>query len=148
MDKWDPGHAAWLSRERRHAVELDATVIRDVAEQASRVSDVSLDGCCLSGFFRIGEHLKVRIDGVGEFQAQIRWAFAGKAGARFFPKQAEPKPSLAANERGAAAIEYAVLAAMIALAIVASITRTGAGVGSNWNEVDAALPGGTHFEAS
>ena len=148
MDKWDPGHAAWLSRERRHAVELDATVDRDGAEQDSRVSDLSLDGCSLSGFFRIGEHLKVRIDGVGEFEAQIRWAFAGKAGARFLRKGAKAKRPLAADASGVAAIEYALLAALIALAIVGALTRTGAEVSSEWNQVDTALPGGTHFEAS
>jgi Flp pilus assembly pilin Flp len=45
-----------------------------------------------------------------------------------------------------AAIEYALIAALIALAIVAALTRTGTAVGSNWNEVDQAMPGGVGFQ--
>ena len=71
MDKYGPGHAAWLSRGRRHPIAQD--------------------------------------------------------------------------QSGAAAIEYALLAALIALAIVAALTRTGTSVGSNFNEVDQAMPGGVEF---
>ena len=147
MDKWDPGHAAWLSRGRRHAVELDAIVVKsDGAEVTSLVTDLSLDGCCLTGDFRIGERVTVRIARLGQFPAQIRWAVLDKAGARFIRESAEPPPSIAKDETAAAAIEYALLAALIALAIVAALTGTGSAVGNNWNDVDQAMPGGVEFQ--
>ena len=146
MDQWDPGHAAWLSRGRRHAVELDAVVVkRDGTEMASRVTDLSLDGCCLSGDFSIGEHVTVRIAKVGQFTAQIRWAVLAKAGARFV-RDAAAAETIAKDEKGVAAIEYALMAALIALAIVAALTRTGASVEKTWNDVDQAVPGGTEFQ--
>ena len=147
MDKYGPEHAAWLSRGRRHAVELDATVARDGIAESSRVTDLSLDGCCLTGDFRIGEHLTVRVERLGEFPAQIRWALAGRAGARFIRKDPEPAETLVRDETGVAAIEYALIAALIAVAIVAALTRTGTAVGNNWNEVNQAMPGGVEFQA-
>ena len=147
MDKWDPGHAAWLSRGRRHAVELDAVVVkRDCPEVLSRVTDLSLDGCCLTGDFSIGEHLTIRIAKLGQFAAQIRWAILGRAGARFIRDRAERGASLAKDETGVAAIEYAMMAALIALAIVAALTRTGGAVGDHWNNVGEAVPGGVEFQ--
>jgi len=145
VDQYGPGHAAWLSRGRRHAVELDATVLRDGIEQPSRVTDLSLDGCCLTGNFRIAEHLTVRIQRLGEFPAQIRWALPGKAGARFIRSDPQPE-TLARDETGVAAIEYALLAALIAVAIVGALGGTGKAVGNNWNEVNQAMPGGVEFE--
>lgn len=146
MDKYEPGHAAWLSRGRRHAVGLDATVSKDGIDQPSRVTDLSLAGCCLTGDFRIGEHLTVRVARLGEYPAQIRWALAGKAGARFVRKDPQPQRTLAQDETGVAAIEYALLAALIALAIVAALTGTGKAVGNNWIEVNQAMPGGVEFQ--
>ena len=147
MDKWDPGNAAWLSRGRRHAVELDATVVRcDGTEVTSHVTDLSLDGCCLTGDFAIGEHVTVQIARLGRFAAQIRWAVLGKAGARFTRGNEEPSSTVAGDEKGVAAIEYALAAALIALAIVASVTRTGTAVGNHWNSVDQAIPGGVEFQ--
>ena len=121
--------------------------MKDGIEQPSHVTDLSLDGCCLTGDFRIGEHLTVRVERLGEFPAQIRWALPGKAGARFTRKDSQPKETLAQDETGVAAIEYALLAALIALAIVAALTGTGEAVGSNWNEVNQAMPGGVEFQA-
>lgn len=126
---------------------LDATVSRSGIEGPSRVTDLSLDGCCLTGDFRIGEHLVVRVDRLGEFPAQIRWSLPGRAGARFTRKDPKPKQTLAQDETGVAAIEYALIAALIALAILAALTRTGTAVGSNWNEVNQAMPGGVEFQA-
>ena len=146
VDKWGSGHAAFLSRGQRHAVELDATVARDGGEAPSRVTDLSLDGCCLTGDYRIGERVTVRIARLGEFPAQIRWALPGRAGARFERKAAEPAEKLAKNAKGVAAIEYALIAALIALVIVAAVTRTGTSVGNNWNDVDQAIPGGVNYQ--
>jgi len=53
--------------------------------------------------------------------------------------------ALKACERGVAAIEYAFLLGLIAVGVVASITATGGRVQENWNNVDAAMPGGTNF---
>ena len=44
--------------------------------------------------------------------------------------------SLTCNERGVAVVEYALLYAAIALAILASLGRLGGGVGENFNSVD------------
>ena len=146
MDKWDPGHAAWLSRGRRHAVELDAVVMKsDGSEVPSCVTDLSLDGCRLTGDFTIGEHVTVNIARLGQFPAQIRWALLKNAGARFTRDAATGEASIVTNEKGVAAIEYAMIAALIALAIVAALSRTGEAVGTHWNDVDAAMPGGTTY---
>lgn len=47
------------------------------------VTDLSLDGCRLTGFFRTGEVVRMRIPPYGTFLAEIRWAERGTAGARF-----------------------------------------------------------------
>ena len=73
-----------LDRRLRHAVNLDATVTTsDGASQSTSVTDLSLEGCCVSGFYLIGDHVELKINPIGEFKAQVRWAFAGKAGLRF-----------------------------------------------------------------
>lgn len=149
MDKWGHGHAAFLSRGQRHAVELEATVSRDGGGEAPiHVTDLSLDGCCLTGNYRIGEHLTIRIKRLGEYPSQVRWALPGRAGARFkrAAAAAAPQPSLAKSVKAAAAIEYAMAASLIALAILSAVSRTGTATGNNWNEVDRAIPGGTRFQ--
>ena len=146
MDKLEHGHAAWPSRGQRHAVDLEATVSRERGDYSSLVTNLSLDGCCLTGHFRIGEHLTVRVARLGEFPAQIRWALPGMAGARFIPRDPQPEGTLAEDQTGVAAIEYALVAGLIALAIVAALTRTGTAAGSNWNEVNQAMPGGVQFQ--
>ena len=146
MDKFGSGHATFLSRGRRHSVALEAIVGHGDSETASSVTDLSLDGCCLSGDFRIGERIIVRIPKIGQFPAHVRWALLGRAGVRFERSQARPKEQLSSNAKGAAAIEYALLASLIALALLASISRTGDAVGNNWNEVNQAMPGGVEFQ--
>ena len=75
---------SWPERRRRHAVRLEAAVTRDDGSiLTSSVSDLSLDGCCLTGQFRIGEEIEVVIPRIGKLSAQIRWAVMGRAGARF-----------------------------------------------------------------
>ena len=131
-------------RERglRHSVRLDASVVRgDGAEVAAIVTDLSLDGCCLIGPFRIGERVTVKIPKVGSLAAEIRWAFMGRAGARFL---SETRRKL--DDRGAAAIEYALVASLIALSLVAAFSRLGGEVGNNYNSVDNALGEGIRFE--
>ena len=72
-------------RRQRHAVRLDVTVARSGGGEptAATVTDLSLDGCCLSGHFQIGEQLIVKIPRIGALTAHVRWAFMGRAGVRF-----------------------------------------------------------------
>ena len=79
----DKGHRP--ERCRRHAVRLEAVVgggARGGARTAA-VTDLSLEGCRLSGLFRVGEQVRLRIRPYGTFLAEIRWAGGGGAGARF-----------------------------------------------------------------
>ena len=73
-----------LNRRVRHAVQLKAIVTRSngtVVE--STVTDFSLEGCCLSGFFKVGEQVEVKVRPIGLQRAEIRWVAMGRAGARF-----------------------------------------------------------------
>ena len=73
-------------RRQRHAVRLDVTIARGGGEPApATLTDLSLDGCCVSGHFRIGEQLTVKIPRIGTLAAHVRWAFMGRAGVRFVP---------------------------------------------------------------
>ena len=75
---------SWPNRRQRHAVRLEAAVTRDGGESVtSSVTDLSLEGCCLSGAFRIGEQIQLKIPRIGMLSAEIRWAFMDRAGARF-----------------------------------------------------------------
>ena len=127
-------------RERglRHSVRLDASVTRaNSAEVAAVVTDLSLDGCCLLGQFQIGERLTVKIPKVGSLAAEVRWAFMGRAGARFVTPT---KTKL--DNRGVATIEYALVASLIALSLVAGFSRLGGGVEAKFNSIDNAIAGG------
>lgn len=75
---------SWPERRQRHAVQLEAAVTRsDGSIVTSSVSDLSLDGCCLTGTFRIGEEIWVTIPRIGTHKAQIRWSFLDRSGVRF-----------------------------------------------------------------
>lgn len=124
-------------RERglRHSVRLDASVTRTGgADVTAVVTDLSLDGCCLMGQFQIGERLTVNIPKVGSLAAEVRWAFMGRAGARFVT----PTKTKMDN-RGVATLEYALVASLIALSLVAGFSRLGGGVETKFNSVDNAL---------
>ena len=115
---------------------LEAAVVRGDCVQTTKVSNLSLDGCGLSGDFAIGERVEIRIARLGQFTAQIRWSVNGHAGARFVTSS-DPTVSAPASlldaDRGAAAIEYALLAALIAVALIAALASTGRGVGNSLN---------------
>ena len=130
-------------RERglRHSVRLDASVMRgNGTEVGTIVTDLSLDGCCLIGTFGIGERVTVKIPKVGNLAAEIRWAFMGRAGARFV---SQAKRTL--DERGVAAIEYALVASLIALSLVAAFSRLGGEVETKLNSVDNAFAEGIRY---
>lgn len=131
-----------LSRAPRHNVRLMASASRDDGrETPTIVTNFSLTGCGLIGHFRGGERIVLAIPRIGTFTADIRWAANGQAGARFVSRIQRQLDS-----SGAAAIEYALLAALIALAIVAALTGVGAEISNEFNSVNQALPGGTDFQ--
>lgn len=71
-------------RRVRHAVQLKASVTRNSGAVVScTLSDFSLDGCCLSGIFTVGEQVEIAVRPIGVLPAEIRWAAKGRAGARF-----------------------------------------------------------------
>lgn len=71
-------------RRPRHVTKLHVLIQRDGEPAiASFISDLSLDGCCVSGYFRPDEKLTVTINGVGRFEASVRWARFGSAGLQF-----------------------------------------------------------------
>jgi hypothetical protein len=71
-------------RGRRHSVRLEASATRaNGTKVPAIVTDLSLDGCCLIGPFKIGERVVIDVPKVGKLDAEIRWAFMGRAGARF-----------------------------------------------------------------
>lgn len=45
--------------------------------------NVSEQGCCIVGEFKIGECLVVTLPKVGTVGAQVRWSIGGRAGLRF-----------------------------------------------------------------
>ena len=65
---------------------------------------------------------------------EVRWAFMGRAGVRF-----ESKAQRKLDERGVAAIEYALVASLIALSLVAAFSRLGGSVETSFNRVDNAM---------
>ena len=82
---------SWPERRRRHAVQLEAAVTwSDGSIVVSSVSDLSLDGCCLTGTFRIGEQIQLAIPRLGTHVAQIRWSFLDRSGSRFVSAVSHP----------------------------------------------------------
>ena len=76
----------WIGRKDRHPVVVDAVVHRtDGSKSPVRLSDFSDDGCRIESKieFRIGERLQIAIPRMGHMKAQIRWAMADTAGAKF-----------------------------------------------------------------
>ncbi len=131
----------WQQRGPRHNVRLDGSATRtNGSEVAAIVINLSLGGCCLIGPFRVGERLTVKIPKIGSLAAEIRWALMGRAGARFVTQTMKRLDS-----RGVAAIEYALVASLIALALVAAFTRLGGGVETKYNAIDNAMDEGTHY---
>ncbi len=76
----------WVGRKDRHSVVVDAVVHRhDGKKSPVRLTNFSDEGCRIEGDhdFRIGERLQIAIPRMGQLKAQIRWALADSAGARF-----------------------------------------------------------------
>jgi hypothetical protein len=70
----------------RHEVELVAEVHYPEGHRTeAMISNLSLDGCRIQGWYRIGDVLELTIPKVGRVRGQVRWAIGGKAGIRFLP---------------------------------------------------------------
>ena len=79
----------WVGRKDRHPVAVDAVVHRaDGSTSSVRLTNFSDEGCRIEtpDELRIGERLQVSIPGLGQVKAQVRWALAGSAGAKFLQK--------------------------------------------------------------
>lgn len=71
-------------RAPRHQTVLSASVRRPEEPPIETVlSDLSLDGCKIIGYFGVGESLIVNIPKIGQFDAGVNWARGGTAGLRF-----------------------------------------------------------------
>ena len=110
------------------------------------ITDLSLEGCCLQGFFQPREIIQLAIRSIGKFRAQVQWVKYGRAGARFLDARVvrpSPQPagsqSLLRDARGVAAIEYAFLASLIAVSLVASFTILGASVAGYFTSIASAV---------
>lgn len=133
-------------RRHRHNVRLDASVTRSGGFVLdTTVTDLSLEGCCLLGYFQPTEIVEIAIRTIGRLQAKILWVRQGRAGARFLvrresrtPPQAATGRPLLADARGVAAIEYAFLAALIAVALVGAFSTLGAKVGEHFIDLATA----------
>ena len=74
----------YKSRTLRHPIYLEANIKRsDGASQTTAVENFSLNGCCVQGYFKIGEEITIQLPRLGTFKAKVRWAVLGKAGVRF-----------------------------------------------------------------
>lgn len=79
----------WVGRKDRHPVAVEAVVHRaDGSKSPVRLTNFSDEGCRIemADELLIGEQLQVTIPGLGQVTAQVRWAFAGSAGAKFLQK--------------------------------------------------------------
>ena len=132
----------WPERRQRHAVRLEASVTKTGGGTvASNVTDLSLDGCCLGGNFKIGELLQLKIPRIGVHSAEVRWAYMGRAGVRFVHACSR----IAANRSGVAAIEYAIIVSLIALALVSALFNLGGKVEQSFEQTNQAFDSGTQY---
>ena len=83
----------WPERRHRHDVEIKAEVhYPDGYQRQVVISNLSLDGCRIHGWFRIGEMLELTIPKIGRVRGQVRWALAGEAGIRFLASAEAVEP--------------------------------------------------------
>lgn len=76
----------WIGRKDRVEASVAATAHRaDGSAVPVTITNMNDDGCRLESehSFVIGELFQLAVPGLGPIGAQVRWAFAGAAGARF-----------------------------------------------------------------
>jgi hypothetical protein len=71
------------SRSNRIPVSLEADVFVRGQVLKVEVTDLTGEGCCVTGTYRIGEWLSIALPRTNELRAQVRWAVFGKSGLRF-----------------------------------------------------------------
>lgn len=71
------------SRPNRIPVSLEADVTLRGRVSKVEVTDLTGEGCCVTGTYRIGEWLSIALPRTNELRAQVRWTIFGKAGLRF-----------------------------------------------------------------
>lgn len=80
----------YKARPHRNPVALQALVTEaDGETRHVPVDNLSLAGCKVSGQFRIGDIVKLKLPRIGELDAQVRWAMPGSAGLRFVTSDAQ-----------------------------------------------------------
>ena len=78
----------WPERRQRHQVQLEAEMVQsDGSSIMTIVSDLSLDGCRVAGWYSIGEQVTLNLPRIGKVQGQVRWAVNGRAGVRFLTEK-------------------------------------------------------------
>jgi hypothetical protein len=71
-------------RATRNRVILSAMLTRHGGGmQDVALEDLSIDGCCVRGYFNVGERVELCLPRMGCFVADVRWARRGFAGLRF-----------------------------------------------------------------
>ena len=79
-------------RRARHPVCLDAEITCENGDTVdSVVSDLSLEGCCVTGIFRIGEKVTLKLPRIGIQEGQVRWCLGNRSGIRFIPPKERDK---------------------------------------------------------
>jgi hypothetical protein len=71
------------SRANRIPVSIEADVVVRGGTHKVQVTDLTGDGCCVTGTYRIGEWVTIVLPMTNELRAQVRWTIFGKAGLRF-----------------------------------------------------------------
>lgn len=80
----------WPDRRHRHDVEITGEVhYPDGHSRGVAIANLSLEGCRVKGWFRIGDMLDVSIPKIGRVRGQVRWAIGGEAGIQFLRTEAE-----------------------------------------------------------
>ncbi len=79
----------WPARTLRHHVQLEAAVAQaDGSTITTIVSDLSLTGCRIAGWYGIGDPLVLDLPGIGKVAGKVRWSVNGRAGIRFVAEDA------------------------------------------------------------
>jgi hypothetical protein len=72
------------ARPERHPSHIQSEVtMQNGITVTSSVENLSADGCCIEGSYRIGEMVTIELPNIGTFRAKVRWAVLGRAGLRF-----------------------------------------------------------------
>lgn len=81
----------WPDRRHRHNVAITAEVhYPDGHSRTATLLNLSLEGCRIQGWFRIGDILDLTLPKIGRVRGQVRWAVGGEAGIRFMPASETP----------------------------------------------------------